>query len=294
MARLDLVNPANVPGEWYVDTRCIDCDACRQIAGDVFADDAGLSIVAAQPGPDDEQAAWRASLACPTQSIGTRTLHRRPPPGLFPQELDDGVFYCGYNHEASFGANAFFAVRPEGNFLVDSPRWNRRLADSIASFGGIRHVLLTHQDDVADAHRWAERFDARVWIHAIEADAAPFATDLIDGFELVEIQPALHALAIPGHTRGSTAFVLEDKFLFSGDSLYWSRDSNDLAAHRHATWYSWSEQARSLERLAHTCRFEWVLAGHGDRCRRPADEMHARLIALVGRMSDDVGTRRRR
>ncbi|HEX2737449.1 MAG TPA: ferredoxin, partial [Acidimicrobiia bacterium] len=156
MARLDLVNPANVPGEWYVDTRCIDCDACRQIAGDVFADDAGLSIVIAQPDPDDEQAAWRASLACPTQSIGTRTLHRRPPPGLFPQELHDGVFYCGYNHEDSFGANAFFAVRPEGGVLVDSPRWNRRLADSIASLGGIRHVLLTHQDDVADAQGWAE------------------------------------------------------------------------------------------------------------------------------------------
>ena len=287
MARLDHDNPGNAPGEWFVDTRCIDCDTCRQVAPAVFADRHGLSVVADQPcGPNVETAAWRASLACPTQSIGTRSVHRRPPDGLFPQELADGVYYCGYNDEQSFGGNAFLAVRSEGNVLVDAPRWTRRLARPIDALGGIRHVLLTHRDDVADARLWADHFGARVWIHAADADAAPFATDVFCGLEPVEVQPGLVAVPIPGHTRGSAAFVLEHRFLFSGDSLFWDRDRGDLAAHRHATWYSWSVQAASLRRLADHQRFEWVLAGHGDRAHRPADEMHDRLIRLCARMRE--------
>jgi len=286
MARLDRSNPDNAPGEWFVDTRCIDCDTCRQVAPAVFADHRGLSVVAAQPlDAGNVTAAWRASLACPTSSIGTRDVHRRPPDRLFPQELADGVYYCGYNHEDSFGANAFLAVRPAGNVLVDSPRYTRRLLGPITELGGIDHVVLTHRDDVADAQRWADHFGARVWAHTADAGAAPFATDVVEGTDVVMVQPGLVLVPIPGHTRGSVAFVLEDRYLFSGDSLYWDRDDNDLAAHRQATWYSWAEQTRSLARLAETCSFEWVLAGHGDRAHRPAEEMHARLVALTRRMA---------
>ena len=45
------------------------------------------------------------------------------------------------------------------DLMVDSPRFNRPLADSIDVPGGIAHVLLTHRGDVADADRWAERYD---------------------------------------------------------------------------------------------------------------------------------------
>src|SRR5882757_6890636 len=30
--------PENIPGDFFVDSTCIDCDACRQIAPSVFAD----------------------------------------------------------------------------------------------------------------------------------------------------------------------------------------------------------------------------------------------------------------
>ena len=283
MARPDARNPDNAPGDWFVDTRCIDCDACRQLAPAVFTDGGGASIVDRQPATtDDETRAFVASLACPTQSIGTLT-RRRPPAGLLPLQIADGVHYCGYNDESSFGANSFFAVRPAGNLLVDAPRWTRRLAEPIRAAGGLAHVLLTHRDDVADAARYAEEFGARVWIHEADASAAPFATDVFGGSEPVTVQPGLVAVPIPGHTRGSAAFVLEDRFLFSGDSLFWNRDRGDLDAHRHATWYSWRVQADSLERLADH-PFEWVLAGHGDRASRPAGEMHDRLLRLVARM----------
>jgi len=173
--------------------------------------------------------------------------------------------------------------------LVDSPRFTRRLAEPIAALGGIDHVLLTHRDDVADAERWAERFGARVWIHAADAAAAPYATDVFEGGDDTPIRPGLVAVPVPGHTRGSVVYVLDEHVAFTGDSLFWDRaaaaGAGDLSAHRYATWYSWEEQARALRRLAESHRFEWVLAGHGGRARRPADEMHDRLVGLVGRMS---------
>ncbi len=292
--RLDR-HPGNVVGNWYVDTRCIDCGACRQLAPATFGQGRDQSLVVSQPEPGDaHRAAWRAAEACPTQSIGTMSREPRPE-GLFPQHLDDGVFYCGFNSEHSFGANSFLVCRPEGNLLVDSPRWTRRLAGPIEALGGIAEVLLTHCDDVADADRWARHFGARVWIHADDAAAAPFATDLLRGQDAFEIRPGLRAVPLPGHTRGSVAYVLEQRYLFSGDSLAWdpagAGEGGDLIAFRHACWYSWAEQAASLGRLASGERFSWVLAGHGHRHHGDEEDLHARLLALVDRMGCQAGRR---
>lgn len=277
-------HPASVPGPWFVDTTCIDCDACRQLAPDVFTDsDVGQSTVKRQPASaEDERAAARALVACPTASIGVEG-RRIDADGLFPQEIAEGVFYCGFNSADSFGANAFFAVRPEGNLLVDSPRFAAPLVRELERHGGVRHVLLTHRDDVADADRFARHFGAPVWIHEEDAAGAPFATQRIRGREAVAILPGLTAIPLPGHTRGSVAYLLESRFLFSGDSLYWSRHRQDLGAFRDACWFSWAAQADSLERLA-AHPFEWVLAGHGDRHHAPARDMERRLRALVARM----------
>jgi glyoxylase-like metal-dependent hydrolase (beta-lactamase superfamily II)/ferredoxin len=278
-------HPANVSGPWFVDTTCIDCDACRQIATAVF-DGTGLgqSAVRHQPdGADEELAATRALVACPTASIGVEGRHIDAA-GLFPQEIVPGVFYCGYNSEDSFGANAFLAVREDGNLLVDSPRFAAPLVRAIERLGGVGHVLLTHRDDVADADRFARHFGAEVWIHEADASAAPGATR-IRGRDPVTLWPDVFAIPLPGHTRGSVAYLLRSRFLFTGDSLYWSRARQDLSAFRDACWYSWEEQTESLDRLtAH--RFEWVLAGHGDRHGAPADEMNRRLRGLVARMRE--------
>jgi glyoxylase-like metal-dependent hydrolase (beta-lactamase superfamily II) len=285
VARLQERHPANAAGEWYVDERCINCDVSRQIAPDLFGEEDGQAVVVRQPANDEEvQAAWRAALACPTQSIGT-TSRRPRPRGLFPEEVADGVYACGFTSPHSFGAHAWFVRRADGNVLVDSPRWTRELAEPFEAMGGIDHVVLTHRDDVADADRYAGRFGARVWIHEADADAAPYATDVLEGLEATEVAPGLVAVPVPGHTRGSVAFVLEERFLFSGDSLAWDRRRHDLRAFRRQCWWSWSEQADSLDRLARDHRFEWVLPGHGDRHGPlPAAEMGERLVALVERM----------
>jgi ferredoxin len=48
MANLKKRVPENVPGDFFVDSTCIDCDACRQIAPAVFGEAAETSFVKRQ------------------------------------------------------------------------------------------------------------------------------------------------------------------------------------------------------------------------------------------------------
>ena len=69
--------PENVPGEFFVDSTCIDCDTCRQLAPETFEDAGEHSFVQVQPYTAEQQRqALRALLACPTGSIGTRHAPR--------------------------------------------------------------------------------------------------------------------------------------------------------------------------------------------------------------------------
>ncbi|MCU1345211.1 MAG: fold metallo-hydrolase [Acidimicrobiia bacterium] len=284
MARLNLRHPANAGGNWYVDSRCIDCGTCRELAPEIFAEDRTQSVVRQQPSPAAETGAWLAAQACPTQSIGT-VDHQRRPGRLFPREIEAGsaVFDLGYCSPDSFGATSWFVARPSGNVMIDSPRFTPALVGPLSEHGGVDHIALTHRDDVADAKRWAAEFGARVWISEADRAAAPFATDLL-GTDDTAITTDLLSIAVPGHTRGSVAFLLDNRYLFTGDSLAWSHERNDLTAFRDACWYSWPEQTESLARLARQHEFNWVLPGHGARAEAPAGEMRTRLLALLDRM----------
>jgi glyoxylase-like metal-dependent hydrolase (beta-lactamase superfamily II) len=282
VARPDVRHPDNVDGDWYADTRCIDCDVARQYApGLIEADADGLSVVARQPTTDHEEAAmWRAAVACPTQSIGTIS-RRRPPADTFPWALDEGLLLLGHNDRSSFGAHSYLAVRPDGNLMVDSPRWSGALARSISDLGGIDHVLLSHRDDVADAQRYAEHFGARVWIHHADATAAPFATDVIDGLDPVDVADSVQAIPAPGHTRGSVLYLVDGDRLFTGDTVYLNPARGRLDVFGGATWFSWEELTASMARLADQARFSWVLPGHGRWGRGDPDDLHAQLRRLA-------------
>ena len=224
MPRSDQANIRNAAGPWYVDTRCVRCDAARHWApGLIEMDDVGRSFVARQPvGEEQEAALWRAAGACPTKSIGNREQLKEPE-GVFPHRMTDGVLALGNNALSSFGCHSYLVLRPEGNLMVDSPRFSRALAASISRLGGIAHVLLSHRDDVADADRWAEWYGARVWIGEADADAAPYATDWLDGATAVLISPGVSGIPVPGHTRGHVLYHVDDRCLFTGDTLLWNQ-----------------------------------------------------------------------
>jgi len=73
MADLDDKLADNVPGKWYVDSNCIDCDVCRTTAPNNFEanEDEGYSFVAKQPASDEETEAMEEAMeSCPTEAIG--------------------------------------------------------------------------------------------------------------------------------------------------------------------------------------------------------------------------------
>ncbi len=65
--------PDNVPGSYYVDDQCIDCDLCRERIPDIFVrnSDAGHSYVRRQPVGAAEIAICEEALeSCPVEAIG--------------------------------------------------------------------------------------------------------------------------------------------------------------------------------------------------------------------------------
>lgn len=117
--------PENAPGDFFVDSTCIDCDACRQIAPQVFGEALGTSFVKAQPtASDDRRVALRALLACPTGSIGDLGGDDvKAVMDDFPLPVEGPVSYCGYNSPKSYGGNSYLVRHPAGNWLIDAPKF---------------------------------------------------------------------------------------------------------------------------------------------------------------------------
>ena len=63
----------NVPGRYYVDSQCIDCDVCRVTAPNNFArqEEKGYSFVQKQPETPEEEAQCQEAMdSCPVEAIG--------------------------------------------------------------------------------------------------------------------------------------------------------------------------------------------------------------------------------
>ncbi|MFJ2400583.1 MBL fold metallo-hydrolase [Streptomyces xanthochromogenes] len=271
--------------DWYVDDRCTNCDVARQFAPELIGETGGKSQILRPPsGAEETRRLHAAVFACPTRSIRPRSGRADRSRDPFPMELDDGLWICGHNSRHTAGANSYLLLRPNGTaMMIDTPRWSAELADRYAASGPVTDVLLTHRDHAAHGRSYADHFGARLWIHEGDLDAAPDADCVIRGIDPVEIAEGVTVHPLPGHTRGSVLYLADDRYCFSGDSFYWSRATGDLEVADSVTWYSIEEQAVSLARTADRLRFEWVLPGHGDRHRLPADEMSRRLRALTER-----------
>ena len=73
MAFIEDKLPDNVPGKFYVDRQCIDCDVCRDTSPANFTrnDENGYSYVYKQPStPLEFELCEEALMACPVEAIG--------------------------------------------------------------------------------------------------------------------------------------------------------------------------------------------------------------------------------
>lgn len=64
------------------------------------------------------------------------------------------VFVCPSRRSIhSIACESYFIVRPEGNVMVDTPRFNPALAKRLQEMGGVKYIFLTHK--VSDTHIWS-------------------------------------------------------------------------------------------------------------------------------------------
>ncbi len=107
--------------------------------------------------------------------------------------------------------------------VIDSPRHIGRmlgLADSLKV--KITRVLDTHlhADHISGGRELANKTGAAYHLHPGDASGAAFGCEaLYDGQEITVGGSKIRVVHSPGHTPGSTSFLLDGKFLFTGDTI---------------------------------------------------------------------------
>jgi len=274
----------NAKGDLFVDQSCIDCGTCRWMAPESFNhDESGdASRVYRQPRTGAEQKrALQALVSCPVSAIGSeKRVKLTSIVESFPRRVADNVYHCGFHSERSFGAASYLVVRPEGNVLVDCPRFNKPLVRQIEALGGVSLMFLTHRDDVADHQAFRNHFGCTRVLHRRDVTQETREVERqLTGDDPVAEGDLLY-VPTPGHTRGSTCLIYQRRFLFSGDHVAFSIPRGHVYAFRTACWYSWNRQIESMRRLSEL-PFEHMLPGHGAPCHYPADEMRHHMAKCV-------------
>ncbi|CAK9134134.1 unnamed protein product [Ilex paraguariensis] len=263
--------PQNVGGEFFVDHTCIDCDTCRWMAPEIYTRVGDMSAVSKQPSCEEERLkALQALLSCPTSSIHTEKPARDilEVQKTFPIPINEqripGVYHCGYHSEKSYGAASYLIVHPEGNILVDSPRYTERLARNIEMMGGARYMFLTHRDDVADQDKWSKRLSCHRILHSQDVDSSTADVETkLEGSGPWNLGDDIKLIHTPGHTAGSVCLFHESlKVLFTGDHL--TMDESGLSIMDGYNWFSVPMQLNSV-RVLLGLDFEWILPGHRRR-----------------------------
>ncbi len=289
MAKITQRRSQNIEGNFYVDSTCIDCDTCRWMAPHVFYQIDEQSAVYHQPiNTEERQQALQALLSCPTASIGTvdKPKDIKNIQESFPILIADNVFHCGYHAEASFGAASYLIQHPQGNILVDSPRFTPPLVKRIEQMGGVRWLYLTHRDDVADHQKYHDHFHCDRILHQDDITSNTRAVEIqLTGTDPIRFKEDLLIIPVPGHTKGHTVLLYKNQFLFTGDHLAWSPSLKQLVAFKNACWYSWADLIQSMHKLT-AYHFEWVLPGHGRRYHADAETMQKELAKCLDQMDN--------
>lgn len=284
MAHIPQRRPENIKGDFYVDTTCIDCDTCRWMAPAVFHQAGDQSAVYHQPSNETERLqAMQALLSCPTSSIGTveKPIDIKEVQNTFPLLVADPVYHCGFHSKKSYAAASYLILRPEGNILVDSPRFVPPLVKRIEEMGGIRYLYLTHKDDVADHEQFRNHFGCDRILHADELGSNIREVEIkLTGDRPYQLADDLLIIPVSGHTKGHTVLLYDRQFLFTGDHLAWSDELHHLFAFPEVCWYSWPEQIKSMRKLA-AYSFEWVLPGHGRRYHADKETMQQQMQQCI-------------
>jgi glyoxylase-like metal-dependent hydrolase (beta-lactamase superfamily II)/ferredoxin len=274
----------NVEGNYYVDTSCIDCDTCRILATDFFAESNGQSSVIKQPSTvEEEKKVMEALLSCPSFSIGAENGNTdllNEVKESFPKQITENIFLNGFHSDKSFGATSYLIQIETGNLLIDSPRFTSAIAERISKLGKVETIFLTHIDDVADHLKYSSYFDAKRIIHHHDLYDLKDIEIILQDDEVYNLDNEIQIIPTPGHTKGSSVLLYKNKYLFTGDHLAYSETKKHLIAFRSACWFDWKIQIQSMRKLLEF-EFEYVLPGHGRGIHLEKKQMRESLLQCI-------------
>ncbi|MGE7607289.1 MBL fold metallo-hydrolase [Peribacillus frigoritolerans] len=124
------------------------------------------------------------------------------------------------------GCLSYMVVSNGEAAVIDSTRMIDAYLDFADDIGvKITHVMDTHlhADHISGGRRIAEVTNAAYWLPPKDAAEVTFAYQPLESGKVITIgQTAIEiqALYSPGHTIGSTSFVVDRKYLLSGDILF--------------------------------------------------------------------------
>ncbi|MFC8562565.1 MBL fold metallo-hydrolase [Peribacillus frigoritolerans] len=124
------------------------------------------------------------------------------------------------------GCLSYMVVSNGEAAVIDSTRMIDAYLDFADDIGvKIKHVLDTHlhADHISGGRRIAEATNAAYWLPPKDAAEVTFEYQPLESGNVITIGHTaidIQALYSPGHTIGSTSFVVDQKYLLSGDILF--------------------------------------------------------------------------
>lgn len=180
--------------------------------------------------------------------------------------------------------NMYLIKNNEKYICVDAGLKNGMLVKGLEALGidpaSVTHILLTHTD--SDHTGGIELFkNAGVYISADEEQMitrkAPRAFGLIynrpiqkkynllqDGQSVNIEDMSIKAILTPGHTKGSMSYLVNGKYLFTGDTL--SLKDGEVTTFPSFINMDTKIQKQSIQKLAQLMRVEAVFTAHTGYC----------------------------
>ncbi|KHF38505.1 MBL fold metallo-hydrolase [Halalkalibacter okhensis] len=124
------------------------------------------------------------------------------------------------------GCLSYMVVSNGEAAIIDATRMTDVFVNFASEIGAnFTHVFDTHlhADHISGGRKIAEATGATYWLPPKDAEEVVFEYAALEGGNDVQIGNStinIHALYTPGHTIGSTSFVIDEKYLLSGDILF--------------------------------------------------------------------------
>lgn len=124
------------------------------------------------------------------------------------------------------GCLSYMAISGGEAAIIDATRMTDIFLDFAQEKGAtIKHVFDTHlhADHISGGRTIAEATGATYYLPPADAEEVVFDyTELVNGLEVAigDAKIEIEALYSPGHTIGSTSFIVDDQYLMTGDILF--------------------------------------------------------------------------